>query len=209
MAAPYPVTRATTIISVRKDGDVVVVGDGQVSFGDMVLKPNANKVRVIDSGRVITGFAGATADCLALLDRLETRLESRPGQLLRAAVEMSKGWRTDRYLRHLSATLIVVDAEVSLTLTGNGDVVEPQDGVIGIGSGGPFAVAAARALMDTDMSARDIAEKAMRIAADTCVYTNHNTVVQMIRKGEKLAATDLDKADTAEAEKSETEEKSS
>jgi len=170
--------RATTILSIRKDGEVYMVGDGQVSFGDMRLKPNAKKIRVLDSGRVIAGFAGATADCLTLIERLETRLEQRPGQLMRACVEMAKGWRTDKYLRHLSALLVVVDKDVSLTLTGNGDVVEPHDGVIGIGSGGPYAVAAARALMDTDMSAKDIALKAMGIAADMCVYTNHEFVVE-------------------------------
>ncbi|GAB5370860.1 hypothetical protein AAMO2058_001529500 [Amorphochlora amoebiformis] len=182
--------RATTILSIRKDGEVYIVGDGQVSLGDTLLKPNANKVRVIDSGRVIAGFAGATADCLTLLERLETRLEQRPGQLMRACVEMAKGWRTDKYLRHLSATMIVVDKEVSLTLTGNGDVVEPNDGVIGIGSGGFYAVAAARALMDTDLSAKDIALKAMTIAADMCVYTNHNFVVEGFDKDGKIVGED-------------------
>mmetsp|Transcript_6050 Transcript_6050/g.8392 ORF Transcript_6050/g.8392 Transcript_6050/m.8392 type:complete len:231 (-) Transcript_6050:297-989(-) len=177
-----PKWRATTILSIRKDGEVFVVGDGQVSFGDMRLKPNAKKVRVIDNGRVITGFAGATADCLTLMERLETRLEQRPGQLMRACVEMAKGWRTDKYLRHLSAMLVVVDKDVSLTLTGNGDVVEPHDGVIGIGSGGAYAVAAARALMDTDLSAKEVAVKAMTIAADMCVYTNHEFVVEGFTK---------------------------
>eukprot|EP00472_Partenskyella_glossopodia_P005406 CAMPEP_0197522210 /NCGR_PEP_ID=MMETSP1318-20131121/7381_1 /TAXON_ID=552666 /ORGANISM="Partenskyella glossopodia, Strain RCC365" /LENGTH=224 /DNA_ID=CAMNT_0043074503 /DNA_START=52 /DNA_END=726 /DNA_ORIENTATION=+ len=177
--------RATTILSIRKDGEVAVVGDGQVSFGDMMLKPNAKKVRVIDNGRVITGFAGATADCLTLLERLETRLEQRPGQLMRACVEMAKGWRTDKYLRHLSAMLVVVDKDVSLTLTGNGDVIEPQDGIIGIGSGGAYATAAARALMDTDLSAKEVALKAMTIAADMCVYTNHNFVVEGFDKDGK------------------------
>ena len=171
----------TTILSVRKNGQVVVAGDGQVSFGQTVMKTNARKVRTLSAGRVLTGFAGATADAFALFERLEGQLEKHPGQLTRACVEMAKDWRTDRYLRRLEAMMAVVDQDVSLVLTGNGDVLEPEDGLIGIGSGGAFALAAARALLDReDMDAEAIARKAMAIAAEICVYTNHSVVLEKI-----------------------------
>jgi len=171
--------RATTILAVRKGNDLVMVGDGQVSMGETVLKGNAKKVRRIAGGKVLLGFAGATADAFTLMERLEGKLEEYPGQLLRAAVELAKAWRTDKYLRNLNALLIVCDKDVSLTVTGNGDVVEPSDGVIGIGSGGIYATSAARALLDIEgWTAHAIAMKAMKIAADTCVYTNHNFTVE-------------------------------
>lgn len=170
----------TTILSVRKDGHVVIAGDGQVSFGDTVIKGNARKVRTLAGGKVIAGFAGATADAFTLLERLESKLEQYPTQLTRACVELAKDWRTDRYLRRLEAMMAVADADTSLVLTGNGDVLEPEaDGLIGIGSGGNYALAAARALYDRDdMDARAIAERAMRIAASICVYTNDEIVVE-------------------------------
>ena len=171
----------TTILSVRKGGKVVVAGDGQVSFGQTVIKASARKVRPLSSGGVIAGFAGSTADAFALFERLEAKLEQHPGQLTRACVEMAKDWRTDRYLRQLEAMLAVTDKEVSLILTGTGDVLEPDDGLIGIGSGGPYALAAARALMDIDgMDAEAIARKAMEIAAGICVYTNTNIVIESL-----------------------------
>lgn len=176
---------ATTICAIRKGGEVCMVGDGQVSLGDTVLKPNATKVRKIGDDTVITGFAGATADCFTLLDRLETKLEQYPGQLLRASVELAKQWRTDKYLRHLEAMIIACDKDVSLTITGNGDVVEPKDGVIAIGSGGLYAASAARALMDSNLTAREIATKSMNIAADTCVYTNHNFITESLLEDKK------------------------
>lgn len=182
--------RATTILAVRKEDDICVIGDGQVSLGPTILKPNANKIRRIgEDGGVIAGYAGATADCFTLLERLETKLEQYPGQLLRASVELAKAWRTDKYLRHLEAMLVACDKDVSLIITGNGDVVEPKDGIIAIGSGGLYAAAAARALIDIDgLTSRDIATKAMTIAADTCVYTNHNFVIETLpesKDGEK------------------------
>lgn len=170
----------TTILSVRKNGEVVIAGDGQVSLGQTVLKGNARKVRKLGKGNVIAGFAGATADAFTLLERLEGKLERHPGQLTRACVELAKDWRTDRYLRRLEAMMIVADKEVSLVLTGNGDVLEPQHGVVGIGSGGTFALAAGRALYDQDLSAEDIARKAMDVAADICVYTNDSLIVEKI-----------------------------
>ena len=172
----------TTILAVRKDGRVVVAGDGQVSFGQTVMKANARKVRRIgDGGRVIVGFAGATADAFTLFERLEGKLEQHPGNLTRACVELAKDWRTDRYLRRLEAMMAVADKEVSLVLTGTGDVLEPSDGLIGIGSGGNYALAAARALIDRDdMDAEAIARKAMAVAADICVYTNANVTVESI-----------------------------
>lgn len=171
----------TTILSVRKGGKVVVAGDGQVTFGNTVLKSNAKKVRPLSDGGVIAGFAGATADAFALFERLEGQLEKHPGQLTRACVEMAKDWRTDRYLRRLEAMMAVADKDVSLVLTGNGDVLEPEDGLIGIGSGGPFALAAARALVDLDdMDAEEVARKAMKIAADICIYTNENVVLETL-----------------------------
>ena len=171
----------TTIVTVRKGGKVVVAGDGQVSLGNTVMKGNARKVRRIGkSGQVIAGFAGATADAFTLLERLEAKLEQYPDQLMRAAVELAKDWRTDRYLRRLEAMMIVADKQITLTLTGNGDVLEPEDGVIAIGSGGNYALAAARALADTDLSAEDVARKAMKIAADICIYTNDNVILEAI-----------------------------
>jgi len=158
-----------------------MVGDGQVSQGDTVLKPNAKKVRRIGGGKVVCGFAGATADAFTLLERLEGKLDEYPGQLLRASVELAKAWRTEKYLRQLNALLVVCDKDISLTITGNGDVVEPMDGVIGIGSGGIYASSAARALLDIDgLDATAIAHKAMKIAADTCVYTNHNFITEKL-----------------------------
>ena len=173
---------ATTIISVRKGDDVVVAGDGQVSFGQTILKSNARKVRRLGrDNNIITGFAGATADAFTLFERLEAKLEAHPGQLTRACVELAKDWRTDKYLRRLEAMMAVCDKDVSLILTGNGDVVEPEDGIIAIGSGGNYALAAARALIDReDMSAEDVARRAMQIAGDICVYTNSNIVVEKL-----------------------------
>ncbi len=171
----------TTIITVRKDGKVVMAGDGQVSLGQTVMKGNARKVRRIGKGGdVIAGFAGATADAFTLLDRLEKKLEQYPGQLMRAAVELAKDWRTDKYLRNLEAMMLVADKSITLAITGNGDVLEPEYGTIAIGSGGNFAYAAARALMDTDRSAEEIATRALTIAGEICVYTNNNMVVETL-----------------------------
>jgi ATP-dependent HslUV protease subunit HslV len=173
--------RGTTIISVRKGDEVVIAGDGQVSMGNTVLKSNARKVRRLGrDGKIIAGFAGSTADAFTLFERLEAKLEAHPGQLTRACVELAKDWRTDRYLRRLEALMAVADKETSLILTGNGDVVEPQYGLIGIGSGGNYALAAGRALLDQDLSAEDIARKALKIAADICVYTNENIIVEKL-----------------------------
>jgi ATP-dependent HslUV protease subunit HslV len=171
----------TTILSVRKGGRVVIAGDGQVTLGQTVLKSNATKVRRLSDGAVIVGFAGATADAFALFERLEGRLEQYPGQLTRACVEMAKDWRTDRYLRRLEAMIAVADARVSLVLTGTGDVLEPEDGLIGIGSGGNYALAAARALIDRDdLDAEAVARRAMKIAADICIYTNESITVEIL-----------------------------
>jgi ATP-dependent HslUV protease, peptidase subunit HslV len=171
---------ATTIVTVRKGGQVVIAGDGQVSLGQTVMKGNARKVRRIGKGNVIAGFAGATADAFTLLERLEKKLEQYPDQLMRACVELAKDWRMDRYLRRLEAMMLVADKNVTLALTGNGDVLEPEQGVMAIGSGGNYALAAARALLDTDRSAEEIARRAMEIAADICVYTNHSIVVETL-----------------------------
>ncbi len=169
----------TTILAVRRNGKVVVAGDGQVSLGATVIKSNARKVRRLGTGNVIGGFAGATADAFTLFERLEAKLEKHPGQLTRACVELAKDWRTDRYLRRLEAMMAVADASVSLVLTGTGDVLEPEDGLIGIGSGGSFALSAARALVGaTELSAREIAERSLGIAADICVYTNRNLTIE-------------------------------
>lgn len=170
----------TTILSIRKGGSVVIAGDGQVSMGDTVLKGNTRKVRRLAKGEVIAGFAGATADALTLLERLEAKLEQFPGQLPRACVELAKDWRTDRFLRRLEALMAVADPKVSLILTGTGDVLEPEDGIIGLGSGGNYARAAARALIGYDLPAEEIARRALDIAADICVYTNHNIVVETL-----------------------------
>jgi ATP-dependent HslUV protease subunit HslV len=171
---------ATTILMVRKDGQIVIGGDGQVSLGPTIIKGNARKVRRLAKGEVIAGFAGATADAFTLFERLESKLEQYPGQLTRACVEMAKDWRTDRYLRRLEAMMLVADKGVGLVLTGTGDVLEPEGGVMAIGSGGNYALAAARALMDTDTPAEVIVRKAMAIAADICVYTNHNLVIESL-----------------------------
>ncbi len=178
--APDSSWHATTILTVRKGGKVVIAGDGQVSLGQTVIKSNAKKVRRLGRGDVIGGFAGATADAFTLFERLEAKLEQYPGQLTRACVELAKDWRTDRYLRRLEAMMIVADAETTLVLTGTGDVLEPEAHVMGIGSGGNYALAAARALLDQPLSAEEIARKAMAIAADICVYTNTNIVVETL-----------------------------
>jgi ATP-dependent HslUV protease subunit HslV len=176
-----PGWHATTILSVRKDGQVVMAGDGQVSMGQTIVKGNAKKVRRIGNGQIIAGFAGATADAFTLFERLEAKLERHPGQLLRAAIELAKDWRTDRYLRKLEALMAVADKDVSLLLSGTGDVLEPEGGIIAIGSGGNYALSAARALIDIDgLDAEAIARKSMKIAADICVYTNHNIVIEKL-----------------------------
>jgi ATP-dependent HslUV protease subunit HslV len=178
-----PGWHGTTILSVRKGGEVVIAGDGQVSLNQTIVKANAKKVRRIHDGKVIVGFAGSTADAFTLFERLEGKLEKHPGNLTRACVELAKDWRTDRYLRRLEAMMAVADREASLVLTGAGDVLEPEHGLIGIGSGGNYALAAARALIDQPgLDAEAIARKAMAIAAEICVYTNANVVI------EKLAA---------------------
>ncbi|UJW75505.1 ATP-dependent protease subunit HslV [Rhizobium sp. SL42] len=171
----------TTIITVRKGDKVVMAGDGQVSLGQTVMKGNARKVRRIGKdGKVIAGFAGATADAFTLLDRLEKKLEQYPGQLMRAAVELAKDWRTDKYLRNLEAMMLVADKTITLAITGNGDVLEPEHGTMAIGSGGNFAYAAARALMDSDRSAEEVARRAMQIAGEICVYTNDSVIIETL-----------------------------
>jgi ATP-dependent HslUV protease subunit HslV len=175
------VWHGTTILTVRKAGTVAIGGDGQVSIGQTIVKANARKVRRLAKGDVIGGFAGATADAFTLFERLEGKLEQYPGQLMRAAVELAKDWRTDRYLRRLEAMMLVADSQISLVLTGTGDVLEPENGVMGIGSGGNYALAAARALVDTEMDAEAIVRKAMAIAADICVYTNRSVTVEMLK----------------------------
>jgi ATP-dependent HslUV protease subunit HslV len=183
MIAPAPSAdtwHGTTILTVRKGGKVVVAGDGQVSLGATVIKANAKKVRSLGKGDVIGGFAGATADAFTLFERLESKLEQYPAQLTRACVELAKDWRTDRYLRRLEAMMVVADRQVTLVLTGTGDVLEPEGGIMGIGSGGNYALAAARALMDTNLGAEDIARKAMAIAAQICVYTNTNVIIEAL-----------------------------
>ena len=179
-ATQSPIWHGTTILTVRKNGVVAIGGDGQVSIGQTIIKANARKVRRLGKGDVIGGFAGATADAFTLFERLEAKLEQYPGQLTRACVELAKDWRTDRYLRRLEAMMIVADAETTLVLTGTGDVLEPEAHVMGIGSGGNYALAAARALLDQPLSAEEIARKAMAIAADICVYTNTNIVVETL-----------------------------
>jgi ATP-dependent HslUV protease subunit HslV len=170
----------TTILGVRKNGTVVVAGDGQVSLGQTIIKPNARKVRRLGDGSVIGGFAGATADAFTLFERLERKLEQHHGALMRAAVELAKDWRTDKYLRNLEAMMIVADKEVTLILTGNGDVLEPAAGIAAIGSGGNFALAAASALVDYEEDAEAIARKAMKIASEVCVYTNDQLTLEKI-----------------------------
>ena len=175
-----PSWHGTTIISVRKDNQVVIAGDGQVSLGNTVIKGSAQKVRRIGDGSVIAGFAGATADAFTLFERLESKLEKHPNQLTRAAVELAKEWRTDKYLRRLEALLTVADANVSLLITGQGDVLEPENNITGIGSGGNYALSAAKALIDTDLSAEEIAKKSILIAAEICVFTNSNITIEKI-----------------------------
>jgi ATP-dependent HslUV protease subunit HslV len=182
----------TTIVCIRKNGRVVMMGDGQVTMGSMTVKPNAKKIRRIPSkdkeegSETLVGFAGSTADAFTLLERLEGKLEEYPGQLARSCVELAKGWRTDKYLRRLEASLLVADETISLELTGNGDVLESNDGVLGVGSGSPYALAAARALMDLpDLTAEQVAEKAMNIASDMCVYTNKEFMVESMATKEK------------------------
>ena len=171
----------TTIIMIRKDNQIVIAGDGQVSLGHTIIKNNAKKVRRLGSGKnVIAGFAGATADALTLFDRLEAKLEQFPNQLTRAAVELAKDWRMDRYLRRLEAMMLVGDKQCSFVLTGNGDVLEPEEGVIAIGSGGNYALAAAKALFNSEFNAKEIAEKSMKVASEICVYTNNNLVIETI-----------------------------
>jgi ATP-dependent HslUV protease subunit HslV len=170
----------TTILSVRRDGKVVIAGDGQVSLGQTIIKGNARKVRPLGNGNVIAGFAGATADAMTLFERLEAKLEQYPSQLTRACVDMAKDWRTDRYLRRLEAMMIVADLTVTLVLTGNGDVLEPERGIVAIGSGGNYALAAARALADCDLDAETIARRSMAIAAEICIYTNNTITVESL-----------------------------
>jgi ATP-dependent HslUV protease subunit HslV len=170
----------TTILSVRRGGKVVIAGDGQVSMGNTVMKPNARKVRTLHDDGVIGGFAGATADAFTLFERLEAKLERHSGQLMRAAVELAKDWRTDKYLRNLEALMIVADRDVTLILTGNGDVLEPENGIAAIGSGGNYALAAARALVDYEPDAETICRKAMAIAAEVCVFTNDRVTIETL-----------------------------
>jgi ATP-dependent HslUV protease, peptidase subunit HslV len=172
--------RSTTILSVRRGGTVVIAGDGQVTLGQTIMKSNARKVRRLGKGEVISGFAGATADAFALFERLEAKLELHPGNLARACVELGKDWRTDKYLRQLQAMMAVADGKTTLLVSGTGDVVEPEDGVLGIGSGGNYALAAARALLEFDLSAEEIARRALTIAAQICVYTNDQIVMESI-----------------------------
>jgi ATP-dependent HslUV protease subunit HslV len=173
--------RGTTILSYRRDGQVVIGGDGQVSLGNTIMKGNARKVRRLYHNKVIAGFAGGTADAFTLFERFEAKLEKHQGNLTRSALELAKDWRTDRMMRRLEALLAVADAEASLIISGNGDVIEPENGLIAIGSGGPFAQAAATALLqNTDLSAREIVEKGLNIAADICIYTNHNLTIETL-----------------------------
>ena len=176
----FPDWHGTTILAVRKDGKTVVAGDGQVSMGQTIVKGTAKKVRKLAGGRVIAGFAGSTADAFTLIERLEAKLEQYPEQLARACVDLAKDWRTDRYLRRLEAMLIVADASSIFTVTGVGDVLEPEHGVAAIGSGGNYALAAARALVDTDLDAEVVARRAMAIAAEICVYTNGELTVEVL-----------------------------
>ena len=180
-SSELPGWHGTTVLTVRKGGTVVIGGDGQVTVGQTIIKSNAKKVRKLGKGDVIGGFAGATADAFTLFERLEAKLEQYPGQLLRAAVELAKDWRTDRYLRRLEAMMIVADSKVSLVLTGTGDVLEPEAGVAGIGSGGNYALAAARALLDGQLDAEAIVKKSLDIAADICVYTNRNVTIESLK----------------------------
>ena len=172
----------TTIVLVRKNNDVVVASDGQVSMGNTVIKKTANKVRKIEKRNVIAGFAGSTADALTLFERLESKLEKHAGNLTRAAVELAKDWRTDKYLRNLEAMLVVTDGKDLFIISGSGDVLEPEGNIAAVGSGGNFALAAAKAIYENDISSEEICKKALKIAADICVYTNHNIVIETIKK---------------------------
>ena len=174
--------RGTTVVSVRKKNEVVIAADGQVTLGDTVIKANAKKVRSLSDGKVLTGFAGATADAFTLFERLELKLEKTSNNLMRACVELAKDWRTDRYLRRLEAMMLVADKDISLILSGNGDVLEPNDGLMAIGSGGNYALAAAQALSSSKLSAEEIARKSLEIAADLCIYTNRNIIIEKISK---------------------------
>lgn len=180
-ASKEEIWRSTTILSVRTGGEVVIAGDGQVTLGQTIMKSNARKVRRLGKGDVIAGFAGATADAFALFERLEAKIDQHPGNLTRACVELAKDWRTEKFLRRLEAMLVVADARSTLLLSGTGDVVEPEDGLVGIGSGGNYALAAARALQGFDLSAYEIAERALKIAADICVYTNNRIIIESIK----------------------------
>src|SRR6201992_4147115 len=179
----FPGWHGTTIVAVRKGNKVVIAGDGQVSVGATVMKHNAKKVRRLSGGKVIGGFAGATADAFTLFERLESKLEQYPDQLMRAAIELAKDWRTDRYLRRLEALMIVADKDVTLVLTGTGDVLEPEAGGMAVGLGGNYALAAARALIDTDKDAETIVRRSLDIAADICVYTNRNVTIETLQGG--------------------------
>lgn len=172
--------RGTTVLTVRKNNEVVIAADGQVSLGHTVIKSNAKKLRRLANNKVIAGFAGATADAFTLFERLEAKLEQYPDQLTRACVELAKDWRTDKFLRKLEAMMIVADKNTTLVLSGTGDVLEPEYNLMGIGSGGMYALSAARALMDQDLSAEQIAQKAMNIAADICVYSNNNIIMEKL-----------------------------
>ncbi len=181
---PHPgLWYGTTILCMRKGGKTVLAGDGQVSIGPTIVKATAKKVRTLANGSIIAGFAGATADAFTLFERLEAKLEKHPGQLTRACVELAKDWRTDRYLRRLEAMMAVADSTTALILSGNGDVLEPEDGIIGIGSGGNYALSAARALKDIEgLDAEEIVRRSMKIAADICVYSNHNVTVEVLEE---------------------------
>jgi ATP-dependent HslUV protease subunit HslV len=202
---------ATTILAVRRGGKLVMIGDGQVSLGPTVVKPNARKIRRVGHKKdVLVGFAGATADAFTLLERLEAKLDEYPGQLTRACVEMSKAWRTDKYLRHLEAMLVCADRTTSLTLTGQGDVLEPHDGILAIGSGGNYALSAARALLTVpDLSAREIATRSMRVAADICIYTNHNVVIEELESVDVASRSSSSSSSTSSLSSSSTSSSSS
>ena len=172
----------TTIVLIRKGKDVVVAGDGQVSLGNTVIKSTAKKVRKIEKRNVIAGFAGSTADAFSLLERLERKLETFPGNLSRSAIELAKDWRTDKYLRNLEAMLVVTDGKDLFIISGSGDVLEPEGNIAAVGSGGNFALAAAKAIYENDLSSEEICKKSLKIAADICVYTNHNIVIETIKK---------------------------
>ena len=180
----------TTILSVRKGNEVVIVGDGQVTLGNSVMKGTAKKIRELNDGKILTGFAGSTADAFALFERLEQKLQRHPDNLTRACLELAKDWRTDKYLRHLEAMMIVVDKDITLIISGNGDVIEPEGGIAAIGSGGNYALSAAKALYDIDnMDAETICKKAMQIAGDLCIYTNHNLTIKKIKTSKTINKT--------------------